>query len=186
MCFSTSFLDAATCTKSVYEQIARKITALTKQTGLHIGPGQQSLSEKRRPGQVPNPAPRIAVLSIARWVVKRKPILEPAPWACDLYSALTSKSLKRETFERYQKQAELEKVEVWNKQQKSEKVPAIDHLIEFFDNRYKRFQRDGFPIREATKSPGLFYPIEFFEPVLRAVGVEIQDKTLAVALSFKK
>lgn len=168
----------------VDEQSARKIKALTKQSGLLIGPGQRSLSEKRRPGQLPNPASKIAALTIARWVVKRRPTLEPAPWACDLYSALTSKSLKPETFKRYQKRAEQETVAVWKQQDESVKVPAINHLIEFFDNRFQQFQRDGFPLREASKNPGLLYPIDFLEPVLRAADVEIKDKKMVTVTSL--
>lgn len=167
------------------EQRARKLKAVMKQNGLLIGPGQRPLSDKRKPGQLPNPAPKIAALTIARWVVKRRPTLEPAPWACDLYSALTSKSLKPATFERYHKQAEQETVDVWKKENESVKVPAIDHLIELFENRYKRFQREDFPVREATKNPGALYLIEFLEPVLRAVGLEIQDKNISLASFFE-
>ncbi len=161
----------------------RKIRTLTKEQGLLIGPANRRLSERRKSGQLPHPAPRIAALVIARWVCKRRPLLKPSPWACDLHASLTSRNLTSETFARYQKVAEKEVVSVWIGTDEK-RIPAIDHLLTFFDNRYSRFQQDGFPIQSAHKNPGILYPIDFLDPVLRAVGMGIEEKKLFVASFF--
>ena len=159
----------------VDEGRVRKIRALSKEQGLLIGPQNRRLSERRKPGQLPNPAPRIASLVIARWIHKRKAQLESTPWACDLYIALTGRNLTPETFARYEKVAANETVHVWRGTEERQ-IPSIDHLLSFFDNRCGRFQQEGFPIQEAQKNPGVLYPIDFFEPVLRAAGMNITSQ----------
>ena len=165
----------------VDEVRAKKIRGLAKEQGLLIGPQKRRLSERRKPGQLPMPSPRIASFVIARWIDKRRPQLKPAPWACDLYTALSSRNLTPASFGRYQKDSEKETVSVWVGQEER-RIPAIDHLLSFFDTRYGRFMQDGSPIQEAEKTPGVLYPIDFLEPVLRAVGIDIREKNSTAAL----
>lgn len=166
----------------VDEGRVRKIRAIAKEHGLLIGSHNRQLTERRKPGQLPNPAPRIASLAIAQWV-QRRSRLESTPWACDLYTALTTRSLTPTTFARYEKVAEKEIVSVWHGAEER-RIPAIDHLLTFFDNRYSRFQQDGFPVQAARKNPGILYPIDFLDPVLRAAGVDIKEKQTSVASLF--
>lgn len=163
----------------VDEGKVRKIRALAKEQGLLIGPQNRQLTKRRKPGQLPNPAPRIASLAIAQWV-QRRSRLESTPWACDLYTALTARSLTPTTLARYEKVAANETVSVWQGTEEKQ-IPAISHLLTFFDNRYKRFQREGFPIQAAQKNPGILYPIDFLEPVVRAAGLDIQEKKSSIA-----
>ena len=158
----------------VDEGRVRKIRSLAKEQGLRIGPQNRRLTERRKPGQLPNPAPRIASLAVAQWV-KRCSRLEPSPRACDLYTALTTRSLTPTTLARYEKIAANETVGVWQGTEEKQ-IPAINHQLTFFGNRYRRFQRDGFPIQAAQKNPGILYPVDFLEPVVRAAGLNLQEK----------
>jgi hypothetical protein len=166
------------------EARATKIIALAKEQGLLIGPQNRRLSERRKPGQLPIPSLRVASLVIARWIEKREPHLISAPWACDLYTALSSRNLTPVSFARYQKVSEKETVSVWIGLEER-RIPAIDHLLTFFDNRYGRFMQDGSPIQEAQKTPGVLYPIDFLEPVLRAAGIDIREKNNSTAALFR-
>jgi hypothetical protein len=177
-------------------QDERAIRKKIKEQGLVIGPEEHPLSAKRPPGPAPMPALKIAALCIDRWVCKQRPDLDPIPWACDLYKALTSRAVKVDTYVRWQKQANGVMQSLWleegpDRQPKETSMPLIDYLLRMFDSRYQRFQSrflssDAHP-PSLDESPGALYPIGgVHRSVLKAVGIYIDPEPNPMAALFQK
>lgn len=163
----------------------RQMQEAVKKAALVIGPESRALGQCRKPGPLPDPAPRIAALLIYDWIsqergklvldeIVKNAHLDPLTWACNVYQALSKKTLARKTFDRYYRHAEQVQVTLWLPDKKE--MSAMEELELLFASRYRQFKRDGFPIRVLEDNPLALYPISLPNQVLRAVDLDLLRK----------
>src|SRR5574341_97781 len=158
--------------------------------GCVVGPQELRLAASPKSGTRPDPAPRIAVLTLDEWFRHFERNLEPANLLSSLYPTLSGRPMQEATVIRYRKAACRVPIMLYESEYSQEQkrdvpkqyeTPVIGYVMELFRDRYQRsrdiaavLQRHSPSDQDAGRILKRLYLMDPpTERVLRAVNVEV-------------